>query len=259
MTAERSEGRLAGKRVLLTGTGGGQGEAAQALFAAEGASVVGCDLLKGAAERSAKELADRGFDVLGQTVDLGDHQEARAWVEQGVEQLGGLDVLYNNAGKPIFSPFAEMTIDQWNFTIRNELDLIFHVTSPAWSALLEGGGTIINTGSVAAIQGVGTLGQAAHSAAKGGVVALTRQLAAEGAPHGVRANSISPGFVKSPGTSVVPQAVIDFMVKGQQMLHHPATPHDIAQLALFLASDASSFVTGSNYEIDGGWAAGVAA
>jgi meso-butanediol dehydrogenase / (S,S)-butanediol dehydrogenase / diacetyl reductase len=251
-------GRLAGKRVLVTGTGGGQGAAAQELFCAHGATVIGCDARAGSAEAQAEMLRDRGLCAFGATVDLSDPGAARAWVEQGVAQLGGLDVLYNNAGAPRLAPFAEMTLEQWRFTIANELDIVFHVTAPAWSHLCRGGGSVINVGSVVADTGVGRLGHAAHCAAKGGVVALTRQLAAEGAAHDVRVNTISPGFVETPGTHAVPPEVKEWVVGSLHMLHRAGTPADVVQLALYLASDESSFVTGVNVPVDGGWTAGSA-
>jgi meso-butanediol dehydrogenase / (S,S)-butanediol dehydrogenase / diacetyl reductase len=99
-------GRLAGKRVLLTGTGGGQGQAAQALFVREGARVVGCDVQPGRAETTAGALAAEGYDVWGTTVDLTDPHAAACWVTEGADRLGGIDVLYNNAAGFGFAPFG---------------------------------------------------------------------------------------------------------------------------------------------------------
>jgi meso-butanediol dehydrogenase/(S,S)-butanediol dehydrogenase/diacetyl reductase len=244
--------RLAGKRVLITGTGGGQGAAAQELFCRHGATVVGCDINEGAAEQSAAQLQAAGLAASGVTVDLADIDAARAWVTQGVEQMGGLDVLYNNAGASRFAPFGDMTPEQWRFTIVNELDILFYVTSPAWAYLTDGGGSIINTASVAALLGSKMNGAGAHSAAKAGVLGLTKQLAAEGAQHKVRVNAISPGFVDTPGTSNVPPEM-----KGHIIEMHPlgrvATGRDIAECALFLASDESSFITGVELHVDGGF------
>lgn len=249
-------GRLEGKRVLLTGTGGGQGEAAQELFAQAGARVVGCDISPGAAEATAGKLAAAGYDVTGSTVDLTVPKDARAWVATGVERLGGLDVVYNNAAGFAFAPFAEFTFELWSHVMRVEVDLVFHVTSAAWPHLVEGGGSIITTASISANRGVGGMGQAAHSAAKGALVAFTRTLAAEGAPHGVRANCISPGFVASPATdAAMDEHARNYMV-AMHLIQRPGTPADIAPLALYLASDESSWVTGQNICIDGGWTAG---
>ena len=244
--------RLAGKRVLITGTGGGQGAAAQELFCQHGATVVGCDVTEGAAEESAAQLQAAGLAASGVTVDLADMDAARAWVTQGVEKMGGLDVLYNNAGASQFAPFADMTPEQWHFTIVRELDILFYVTSPAWAHLTDGGGSIINTASVAALLGSAMNGTAAHSAAKGGVLGLTKQLAVEGAKHKVRVNAISPGFVDTPGTSGAPPEM-KRLIAEMHPLGRVGTGRDIAECALFLASDESSFITGVELHVDGGF------
>lgn len=257
MTGDR---RLAGKRVLITGTGtpGGQGASAQQLFCAQGAAVAGCDVVAGAAESIAAVLAADGHAACGSTADLGDPAAARDWVDWAAEQLGGVDVLYNNAAIPVFAFLDDLTAEQWRSTMTNELDNVFYVTSAAWPHLKTGGGAIISTASVAAESGDGHLGLAAHAAAKAGVIALTRQLAAEGAPFGIRANSISPGFVNSPRVSHMPAELRAYMSETRTMLRRGAEPLEVAYLALYLASDESRFVTGSNFHIDGGWTGGVA-
>ncbi|MGP3534178.1 SDR family NAD(P)-dependent oxidoreductase [Microbacterium sp. RD1] len=250
MTGER----LAGKRVLITGTGGGQGEAAQRLFAREGARVAGCDLR--GAEESARALREQGWDVSGHTVDLSDNSSAAAWVEAAVSELGGIDVLYNNAAGYGFAPFGGMSLELWRHVMAVELDIVFHTTSAAWGPLCAEGGSLINTASYSALRGIEPLGQVAHAAAKGGVISMTRALAAEGARYGVRANSIAPGFVSSPATdgAVDPQGRAWQL--GNHLIQRPGTGDDIAYMALYLASDESSWVTGQNYSVDGGATAG---
>jgi meso-butanediol dehydrogenase/(S,S)-butanediol dehydrogenase/diacetyl reductase len=250
--------RLEGKRVLITGTGGiGQGAAAQAMFAREGARVVGCDLEQGAAEATAQSLRAEGFDVTGHTVDLADSEAAKAWVANAADQLGGIDVLYNNASGFGFAPFSEMTLDMWRHVMRVELDIIFHTTQPAWKHLqASGAASIINTGSMSGIRGIAPLGQTAHAAAKGGVIGMTKSLAAEGAPDGIRANAISPGLVRSAGTIAFVQGELREFQLGMHLIRREGTGEDIAYLAVYLASDESSWVTGQNYSIDGGVTAG---
>ncbi|MBD0863054.1 SDR family oxidoreductase [Gordonia sp. zg691] len=252
-----SAGRLAGKRVLITGTGGGQGEAAQAMFVREGARVIGCDVQAGRAEATANSLASAGHDAWGTTVDLTDPAAAAAWVEEGAERLGGIDVLYNNAAGFGFAPFPDITYEMWKHVIDVELNLVFTVTSPAWKHLVaSGAGSIINVGSISGIRGVAPLGQAAHSAAKGAIIALTKSLAAEGAEHGLRVNAISPGFVASPATdAAVDEQGRNYML-GLHLIKRAGTGDDIASLATYLASDESSWVTGQNMVIDGGWSSG---
>lgn len=248
--------RLTNKRVLITGTAGGQGEAAQRLFAREGARVAGCDLQAGAAERTAVALREEGLDVRGHDVDLSDPNAAAAWVDQVANELGGVDVLYNNAAGFGFAPFGAMDLALWRHVVSVELDLVFHTTSAAWSHLCDGGGSIVNTASYSALRGVGPLGQVAHATAKGGVISMTRSLAAEGAAYGVRANSLSPGFVSSPATD----SAVDDVGRAWQLSNHliqrAGTGEDVAYLALYLASDESSWVTGQNISIDGGATAG---
>jgi meso-butanediol dehydrogenase / (S,S)-butanediol dehydrogenase / diacetyl reductase len=248
--------RLAGKRVLITGTGGGQGAAAQELFAREGARVVGCDIKEDAARSSADALANAGFDVAGRTVDLSDPEAAREWVEWAADRLGGIDTLYNNAAGFAFAPFPEMTLEQWRHSIDTELNILFYVTHPAWRFLTAGGGSVINTASLSAMRGIAPMGQVAHGAAKAGVVGFTRSLAAEGGPAGVRVNAISPGFVLSPATATaVDDATREYLL-GMHLIQRPGQGIDIATMALFLASDESTWITGQNFPVDGGWSAG---
>lgn len=249
--------RLQGKRVLITGTAGGQGEAAQAMFARQGARIVGCDVQPGVAEKTADALSAEGFNVHGDTVDVSDAAAAERWIEESAERLGGVDVLYNNAAGYGFAPFAQMTLETWRHVMRVELDIIFHTTQPAWKHLLKtGNASIINTASMSALRGIAPLGQAAHAAAKGGVVALTKTLAAEGAPDGIRANAISPGFVKTPATDAAVGDELRAFQMNMHLIRRPGTGDDIAHLAVFLASDESTWVTGQNYSVDGGVTAG---
>jgi NAD(P)-dependent dehydrogenase (short-subunit alcohol dehydrogenase family) len=251
--------RLEEKRVLITGTGspGGQGAMVQAIFAREGAQIVGCDIQPGAAEATAAALRDDGYDVTGFTVDLADPAAAEQWIEDGATALGGIDVLYNNAARAAFGPFAEMTLETWSDVIHNELDIVFHTTRPAWRHLQQAGGaSVINTASMSGVRGIAPLGQAAHAAAKGGVIGLTKTLAAEGAADGIRVNAISPGLVKTPSTDKFVGDELRAFQMNMHLIRRPGTGEDIAYLAMYLASDESSWVTGQNYSIDGGVTAG---
>jgi NAD(P)-dependent dehydrogenase (short-subunit alcohol dehydrogenase family) len=249
-------GRLDGKVALITGTAGGQGAAAARLFAAEGAVVVGCDLDESRAQAVGEEIASAGGAItVDAPVDLGDPDAAAAWVDRAAARAGGFDILYNNASAPWVGPFAEMTFENWRFTQRNELDLIFTVTHAAWRHLIaRGGGVIINTASVSGHRGATFIEQAAHGAAKGGVLAITRHLAASGAQHGIRANSISPGLI------VTPQ-IVPFLDEPGHPVHemlktHPlgrlGEPEDVARVALFLASDDAAYLNAVDIVIDGG-------
>jgi NAD(P)-dependent dehydrogenase (short-subunit alcohol dehydrogenase family) len=252
-------GRLDGKVALITGTGGGQGRAAARLFAREGARVVGCDLKReGSEETVATVRAEGGEMVAMAPVDLGDSAAARAWVAEGVAAFGGIDVLYNNAAAARFASIADLTDEDWHWVIRNELDLVFYTCSAAWPHLLDrGGGAIVNTGSVCGVSSLpATPGSFVHAATKGAVIALTRELALEGGPHGIRANSVSPGIIESPATAGLlsdperRRAHLDSL-----MLERIGEVEDVASAALYLASDESSWVTGANLMVDGGFSA----
>jgi NAD(P)-dependent dehydrogenase (short-subunit alcohol dehydrogenase family) len=250
---------LQGKLALITGTGGGQGRAAALLFSQEGATIVGCDLKVEGSEETL-ELVRRAGGTMTSThpLDLGDSAAARAWVDQVAREHGGFDILYNNASLPKFVSIAEMSDEDWHYTVRNELHLVFYVCSAAWPHLVaRGGGSIINIGSISGMSALAqTPGNIAHAATKAAVIAITRELALEGGPHGIRANSISPGIIESPATA--PALAEDWFREGHldaTMVHRLGTPEDVAYLALYLASDESSFVTGANFVIDGGFLA----
>jgi meso-butanediol dehydrogenase / (S,S)-butanediol dehydrogenase / diacetyl reductase len=249
-------GRLDRRVTLITGTAGGQGAAAARLFASEGAIVIGCDIDAGGAIRVQDEVRAAGGSLTAfAPVDLSDPDAAAGWVADAVRTAGGIDVLYNNASAPRVGPFSELTWEDWRFTIANELDLIFTVTSAAWPHLIaRGGATIINTASVSAYRGAQFVEQAAHGAAKGGVLAITRHFAASGAPHGIRANSISPGLIITAQTAPFldePGHPIQTMAQTHP-LGRLGEPDDVARVALFLASDDAAYLNAVDIVVDGG-------
>jgi len=253
-------GRLEGKVALITGVGGGIGAVAAQRFAAEGARVVGCDLDAEEARRTAESVSASGGEiaVMGD-VDLGDAAQAKAWVDEAVVTYDGIDVLYNNASTQRFGSIEELSTDDWDFTMRNELDLVYYTVRAAWPHLKAyGGGSIINVGSIAALRGVEFMPQNAHSAAKGGVVALTLQLVVEGGPLGIRANVISPGLVETLNTAPMladPSERLRRVVLDRIPLGRHGRPEDIVNAAVFLASNESSWMSGANLVIDGGGSA----
>ena len=251
-------GRLAGKIAAITGTAGGQGRAAALLFAAEGACVAGCDVKAEEARETVEMVtAAGGTMVSSQPLDLTQEAAVKAWLDGVAARFGRLDVLYNNAGTALFDPLEKESYEDWQATLRNEVDLIFLACKHAWPHLRAGGGgSVINTASTAAVAGSMTLMRVAHTAGKGAVLALTRQLAAEGATHGIRANCISPGMIMSPATADVifgnPEHPLH-SIREHIPLRRIGTPEDVARLALYLASDESSYMTGANLMLDGGW------
>ncbi|HEX8497841.1 MAG TPA: SDR family NAD(P)-dependent oxidoreductase [Actinomycetales bacterium] len=251
-------GRLAGKVALITGTGGGQGRAAALLFAEHGAMVVGCDR-DGAADRATAQLVRAaGGAMASAAVDLTDEDAVADWVAGALADHGRIDVLYANAAATRFSPVASTTLQDWHFVLAHELDVVFLPVKHCWQALCDSGsGAIVLVGSTAGVTGSTTNTRAAHTVTKGGVVALTRQLAAEGAPHGLRVNCVSPGMIRTPATegdllaADHPMATIARAIPLQRI----GTPEEVVRCALFLASDEASYVTGANLMVDGGWSA----
>ncbi|HEY2659703.1 MAG TPA: SDR family NAD(P)-dependent oxidoreductase [Caulobacteraceae bacterium] len=244
--------RLEDRVAVITGTGKGMGRAAALRFASEGARVIGCDLDAEANAATTADVRAAGGVMDGMApVDLGDPNQARKWIADAMAIHGRIDILYNNASACRFATIGAMTDDDWYFTVRNELDLVAHVTRAAWAHLCKNGGVIINTASVAG-HGGGP-GGFGHSTTKAGVLAMTKVMAAEGGPHGVRAVSISPGMIETPGSSgqlSIP-GVRDALL-ARSLVPRIGTPEEIAGVAAFLASDEASFITGTDYLVDGG-------
>jgi len=252
-------GRLEGKVALITGTAGGQGRAAALLFAADGAAVAGCDVNAGGAAETV-ELVRAAGGRMDSThpLDLTDEDGVRAWVDAAAGRHGGIDILYNNAGATRFAPITATTFADWSFTIRNELDIVFVVTTHAWPRLVaRSSGSIVLIGSTAGLTGSMTNMRIAHTASKGGVIAMTRQLAAEGAPQGIRANCVSPGMIRTPASDSTLLAAGHPMrdIARHIPLGRIGEPEEVARCALFLASDDASYVSGANLVVDGAWSA----
>lgn len=248
-------GRLEGKRALVTGAGSGIGRATALLFAREGALVACADLDAARAQACAAAIEAEGGRALAVEVDVAEAASVQAMVA-GVEQaFGGLDVLFNNAGLVLAEDEGpvETPLEAWDRTLAVNLTGVFLCCKYGIPALLRaGGGSIVNMASMVAHIG-SAVPQVAYAATKGGVVALSREIAIEYARRGIRVNALSPGPVETPLT----RAFFDTPAKlERRRVHMPlgrfGQAEEVARAALFLASDDASYVTGASLLVDGG-------
>jgi NAD(P)-dependent dehydrogenase (short-subunit alcohol dehydrogenase family) len=250
--------RLKGKVAFITGAGMGMGREAAVLFAEEGARVVVADLNETAA-RETVALAERaGGQALAVVGDVAKEDDVRHMIEEGVRRFGSLHVLYNNAGvlwKDRDRSVLETDATQWDRVMAINLKSVFWVTKHGIPHLRRaGGGSIINVGSVSGLVGF-TRAQDAYTAAKGALIALTKSLAIQFAADGIRCNIIHPGIVDTPLQAPYLTDELRREFKTGIPLGRIAHPREIVYGALFLASDESSYVTGAELVMDGGFTA----
>ena len=251
---EGRPGRLAGKVALITGAAMGQGAAEARRFAEEDARVVVTDVLADGARDVAAEIGDAAIAV---ALDVTDPEDWDAAVVAAVAAFGRVDVLVNNAGIGIPPRvMEEATLEDHRRTIAVNLDGVWLGMRAVLPAMRDGGGSIVNISSIDGI--VGVAGMTSYAASKFGVTGLTRSAALELGRYGIRVNSIHPGVIASPMVERAPAEVrarLDRLM-AQQPIPRMGTPEEVANLALFLASDESSYCTGAQFVIDGGHIAG---
>ena len=244
-------GLLAGKVALITGAARGIGKAIALKFAAEGADVAFTDLvINEAAEETVAEIAAFGHKVKGYASNAASFDETQAVVEQVLADFGRVDILVNNAGITKDGLAMRMTEAQWDAVIAVNLKSAFnfiHAVLPAMAR--QRGGNIINMASIAGQ--MGNPGQINYASSKAGLIAMPKSVAKEMGTRGIRANAIAPGFIISEMTNALPEAVREEYLKNIP-LRRGGTPEDIANAALFLASDLSSYVTGQVIAVNGG-------
>jgi NAD(P)-dependent dehydrogenase (short-subunit alcohol dehydrogenase family) len=247
--------RLEGKTVLVTGAGSGMGRVACALFVREGARVIATDINREAVEATAALVQQAGGEALAATGDVSNEDDVRRWIEEGVARFGGLHVLYNNAG--IFPDDDKSVLTMDEATYRRTLDVnvkgVMLCCKYGIPAIVKaGGGSVINVASFVALVGC-TVPQDAYTASKGAVLALTKSLAVQFGPQHVRVNAICPGPILTPMLADLFPSEEEKMKRLNRIpMGRFGLPEDIAFAALYLASDESSWTTGTEFVVDGG-------
>jgi meso-butanediol dehydrogenase/(S,S)-butanediol dehydrogenase/diacetyl reductase len=253
---------LSGKSAIITGAASGQGKAAARLFSQAGARLIIADWNTDGAQETVREIRESGGEAFAVQTDVSREADVKVMIQAALDHFKRLDVLFNNAGIG-FSSSGRFTMasvvdtpeEHWDAILAINLKSVAMGCKHAIPVMVQqGGGVIVNNASINGL--VALSGADAYTAAKGGIVALTRVLASDWGPKGIRVNCICPGGVDTPmvaGVLADPQVMQQF--QSNCPLGRVARPEEIAQVALFLASDASSFVNGAIIPVDGGWTA----
>jgi NAD(P)-dependent dehydrogenase (short-subunit alcohol dehydrogenase family) len=247
--------RLKGKVAVVTGSGNGIGKGVALMLAGHGAQVMGCDIDVAAGAATVKVARAAGLSLESlQPCDLTKPEDVQRLMDGAAQRYGGIDALVNAGGWGAFRMIEDLTHHDWKRTLEGELDVVFNGCKAVWPYLKQrGGGSIVNFASANAYQALKGSGALAHCAGKGGVLAMTRQLAMEGGPHNIRANSISPGLIVTAATRpVLEQPGFKENVLEKMMIKRLGQPEDVAWFVTFLISDEAGWLTGADYHIDGG-------
>jgi 3-oxoacyl-[acyl-carrier protein] reductase len=243
--------RLKGKVAIVTGGGQGIGKQTSLTFAREGAKVAVVDMKAEAVEQVVKEITDAGGEAKAVVLNVTDAAAVSAAMAEIKEWGGSLDVLVNNAGITRDARMVKMTEEQFDAVINVNLKGVWICAQAAAHIMTEqGSGSIISTASLVALYG--NFGQTNYVATKAGVIGMTKTWARELGPKGVRVNAVAPGFIQTDMIATVPDKVLD-SIKEKTPIRRLGTAQDIANAFLFLASDESTFVTGTVLSVDGGF------
>jgi 3-oxoacyl-[acyl-carrier protein] reductase len=235
---------------LITGGGQGIGQAIATRLAAAGSHIALCDVNKETLEKAAEDIRGKGKECLTFTVDVTDINQVTEMVNKILDKFKRLDILVNNAGITRDGLLVRMDESDWDRVLAVNLKGTFNCTKAAAKPMMKARrGTIINIASIIGL--IGNPGQANYAASKGGVIAFTKTIAKELASRNISVNAIAPGFIKTAMTDKLSDEVKEAMLK-QIPLHRFGEQGDVANVALFLASDAASYITGHVIQVDGG-------
>lgn len=242
--------RLSNKTAIVTGAGRGIGRKIAQMFSEAGAQVLACDIN----ETTVATLTKEDDSIHTCCADLTTEEGGASVAAKAKELFGKVDILVNAAAITRFAPIPEMSLADWDLTIKGEISSVFLVTRSIWPLLRESGNaSIINFGSANAHMALKGLPAIAHTAGKGAVMAMTRQIAMEGGKIGIRANTIAPGFTVTEETEQHLETDLMEEVRTKIMLaDRLGSTQDIGYLAIYLGSDESTYVTGADFTIDGG-------
>jgi NAD(P)-dependent dehydrogenase (short-subunit alcohol dehydrogenase family) len=247
---------LEGQRAVVTGAGRGLGNVMATAYAEAGADVAIVDVDAETAEQAADEIAELGVETTSVTADVSDEAEVEAMTETVVDRLGGIDILLNNAGIVSNTPAEEMPVDEWQATMDVNLTGVFLCSKHVGRHMLErGSGTIVNISSMSGLVANHPQPQIAYNASKAGVIMVTRSLASEWGDRGVRVNSIAPGYMRTDLVEDVLEADPEMAETWREYtpMGRLGKPTELGPVAVFLASEASSFMNGEVVSFDGGY------
>ena len=242
--------KLDNKVAIVTGAGSGIGKETALLFSKEGAKVVVADINEKSGKDTLDDIEQSGGEGIYLTVDISSKEQDKDMAEKVIVKYGRIDILVNNGGINKDSLFSKMTEEQWDKVIDVNLKGTYNCAQAVMDIMVtQHNGVIINVSSIVGLYG--NVGQVNYAAAKAGIIGLTKSLAKELGPKGIRINAIAPGFIQTPMTAKVPEKLIKMFVE-KTPLRRMGTTKDVANANLFLVSDDASFVNGAVICVDGG-------
>jgi len=241
---------LKGQVSIITGGARGIGKAIALLFAEEGSDIAICDVNQDVLFEAKKEIEAKGVKVLAEKVDVANAGDVQNFIQKALDNFGKIDILINNAGITRDGLLVRMSEHDWEAVLNVNLKGVFNCTKAAAKSMMKKrSGKIVNIASIIGL--VGNAGQSNYAASKGGVIAFTKSIAKELAARNINVNAVAPGFIETDMTAKLPENVKSEILK-QVPLGKMGSARDVANIALFLVSEASAYVTGQVVQVDGG-------